>query len=178
MRVRVMLVSLGLLAGSAAIWVAPPSAAGAKPLRAGTIEGGIGVIFAGEQPAGERSGCKYAAECLAWVRSGCNPALAGHDPVLTASIVEIGDLADGRTRRTFSTSVPPIPLYPGAVIQFWRGNCTEIPAAKRHTIGSTSTCAWAPYPNLRCPGLVIPRGATWMTVSGYWTTAHLEWTLT
>lgn len=28
-------------------------------------------------------GLKYGPDCLAWLQSGCNPALAEHDPVLT-----------------------------------------------------------------------------------------------
>lgn len=60
MRVRVMLVSLGLIVGSAPIWSAESSAAGPKPVRSGTIAGGIGLELAGGQPWGnpatERSG--------------------------------------------------------------------------------------------------------------------------
>lgn len=77
MRLRLMLVSLSLLAGSAAVGTAAPSAAGPKPVRSGTIAGGTGVIFAGSQPAGERWGCEYAVDCQAWLQSDCNPALAG-----------------------------------------------------------------------------------------------------
>jgi hypothetical protein len=184
MRVRVMLVSLGLIVGSAAIWSAEPSAAGPKPVRSGTIVGGTGLELAGgqpwENPALERSGCEYALDCLEWLHSGCNPALAGHDPVLTASIVDVGDLADGRTRRSLHTAAPKIPpwgLWPGAVVQLWRHNCTEIQSAKRHTIGSDSSCEWDPYPSVRCRAFRIPTDAKWMTLSGYGTTVQLTWTL-
>jgi hypothetical protein len=144
-----------------------------KPLRSGTIEGGTGV-HTGQDPSGppsenvDRSGCQYALDCLAWVQSGCDPALAGHDPALTASIVDVGDLADGRTRRSWHMVGPPSigpfkGVYPGAVIQLWRQNCTEIHHAKRH---ANST----PFR--------IPTRARWMTVSGDATTVHLSWTLT
>lgn len=170
MRVRVMLVSLGLLLGSAATGSAQPSAAGAKTLRSGTIQGGTGVIFAGEQPAGERWGCEYSGDCRAWLQSSCNPALAGHDPSLTASIVAVGALADGRTRRSFQWRGGG-KVHPGAVIQFWQKDCTEAPNSLRHTHN--------PYSNScgTCEPFRIPRGATWMTVSANWTTVQLTWTL-
>jgi hypothetical protein len=152
------------------MFASPSTAAARKAVRFGTIVGGTGVIFAGEQPAGERWGCEYAAECRTWLQSSCNPALAGHNPVLTASIVDVGALADGRTPRSFRWRAPSL-VHPGAVIQFWRQNCTEIPGTERHTHN--------PYKNRcgTCAPFAIPRGATWMTVSGNWTTTHLTWTL-
>ena len=178
MRIRVMFLSL-LIVGSA-LSGAEASAAGPKPLRTGTIEGGTGVVFAGEQPAGERWGCAYAVDCQAWLQSGCNPALAGHDPVLTASIVDVRALADGRAHRSFQWSAPA-KVHPGAVIQFWRRNCTELSKADRHTLELDEGCESRQMPPdgvTRCGPLRIPRGARWMTVSGYWTTVHLTWTLT
>src|SRR5688500_3266235 len=130
MRIRVMLLSL-LIVGSA-LSSAEASAAGPKPLRSGTIEGGTGVIFAGGQPAGERWGCEYAAECRAWLESSCNPALTGREPALTASIVDVGALADGRTDRSFRWTAPYL-VHPGAVIQFWGRSCTEVLGMERHT---------------------------------------------
>lgn len=182
---RLALVVVLVLATAALL----PSAARADrpaPLRSGTIVGGTGLEMAGRQPwenpAAERSGCEYAAECLAWLQSSCQPALAGHDPVLTASIVEVGDLADGRTPRSLrmeAPSIPPWGLYPGAVIQFWRQDCTEVGDGKLHSIGSDSTCE---YPagvtrGGRCT-FHIPTGARWMTLSGYATTVQLSWRLT
>ena len=132
----------------------------------------------------QRSGCEYAAECLAWKQSGCNPALAGHNPVLTASIVDVGDLADGSTARSLlmvAPSIPPWGLYPGADIQFWQRDCTEIHDARRHSIGegSSATCDWPSgvHRGGRCT-FEIPTGAKWMTLSGYATTVQLAWTLT
>lgn len=154
--------------------LSPVRAEGA-PLRSGTILSGTGLDFGGgepwENPATERSGCQYAMDCLAWLHSGCNPALAGHDPALTASIVDVGDLADGRTRRSLHVSIPPFPrwpLWPGAVLQLWRQDCTEI---HDPSIGADSTCEWND-----CQFL-IPTRARWMTVSGLATTEQLSWTL-
>ena len=162
-----------------------PALAARAALRSGTILGGAGVELAGgdpwEQRAAERSGCTYALDCLAWLRSGCSPALAGHDPVLTASIVDVSDLADGTTPRLLemrAPSIPPWGLYPGVVIQFWRGDCTTIPGSKLHSIGEDATS---------CDGYVgggfgsctfpIPAEAEWMTLSGYATMVGLSWTL-
>lgn len=85
--------------------------------------------------------------------------------------VDVGALADGRTRRSFQWDAF-ILVHPGAVIQFWRHNCTEVPNTERHT--------WNPYTNSCgvCEPRAIPRGTKWMTVSANWTTAQLTWTLT
>ena len=158
-------------------------AAESQPLRSGTIVGGTGLEMAGgapwENPAAERSGCQYAVDCLAWLESGCQPAVAAHEAELTASIVKVRGLADGRTRRFLEMAAPRVPpwgVYPGAVVQFWRSDCTEIQAAKRHTIGSDSLCGWHDGVS-RCKAFRIPAGTTWMTLSGYVTTARLDWTL-
>ena len=178
-RTVVMLLSIGLLVASLGA-----AEAGPKPLRSGTILGGSGLELAGqpwENPATERSGCQYALDCLAWLQSGCDPALAGHDPVVTASIVDVGALADGRTTRSLSITAPSVPpwgLWPGAVIQLWRSNCTEVKGAAWHSIGSDARCDWDPYPTAaRCEAFRIPVGTKWMTVSGYVTTVRLSWTL-
>ena len=157
--------------------------AGRAPLRSGTIVGGAGLETAGgdpwEQPATERSGCEYAAECFTWLQSGCDPALAGQEPALTASIVPVDDLADATPRELEMRTerIPPWGVYPGVVVQFWRDDCTEIPSAKRHTLGQDSTCdGYTGRGFVRCT-FPIPAGAKWMTLSGYVTTLHLSWTL-
>jgi hypothetical protein len=178
------LVVAGLTAAVLALSAMAPVRADRVPLRSGTIEGGAGVELAGgqpwEQPAAERSGCEYAVDCLAWAQSGCSPALAGHDPALTASIVDVRSLADGRTPRVLRMTAPTIPpwgLYPGVVIQFWRQDCTEIPEAKLHSLGSSSTCEGHVGSGFGSCTFRITAGATWMTLSGYATTAHLSWAL-
>lgn len=145
----IMSVAVGLSIGC----LVPAEAKGpTKPARSGTILGGAGVELGGGQPweqsAAERSGCEYAVDCRPWLQSGCTPALAGHDPVVTASIVDVGELADGRTTwalRMVAPSIPPWGLFPGAVIQLWRKDCTEIHKAKRHSIGSQSTCSYSDW---------------------------------
>jgi hypothetical protein len=176
-----LLVSVGLVAGSAAIWTANPSFAAPKPLRSGTIVGGSGVrIWTGQPSADgaiERTGCEYAVDCRSWLLSGCQPALAGRDPVLTASIVDVRSLANGRTRRFLEMTAPRVPpwgLWPGADIQFWRQDCTEIGNGQR-MIGTGLTCAGRTAG--RCVEFRIPKGARWMTLSAHATTARLSWTL-
>ena len=174
-RIVVLLVSIGLLVASLGSVAAEP-----EPLRSGTIEGGTGVNTVGEPPGGNRWGCQYAVDCQAWLHSGCDPALAGHDPALAASIVDVGALADGRTRRSLSWQAPA-KVHPGVMLQFWRQDCTASSNAGWHSVDpDSSTCesrpGW-PDANARCKPLLIPRGTKWMTVSAYWTTAHLTWTL-
>lgn len=178
MRIRLILVSLSLLAGSGAIWNAEPSAAGPKPLRSGTILTGGGWPWL--NPALQRSGCEYSPDCLAWLASDCNPALVGHEPMVTASVVDVGALANGRTLRTLAMTAPKIPpwgLWPGAALQFWRESCTEIGNSKLQTGGSELSCDWSEGPG-RCKPFRIPSGTKWMTVTGQATTARLSWTLT
>lgn len=179
MRVHVVVLTFALVVGSAAMTSATPPAT-QRPLRAGTILSGTSLEMGGgqpwEDPMLERSGCEYAADCAAWLLSGCNAALAGIEPAVTASIVRVGDLAGGRTRRTVHLSAPSIPpwgLWPGVVIQLWRSDCTEL--VKLHSIGSDSICDWDAGPT-RCE-LRIPSDAAWMSLSGYATTAQLSWTL-
>lgn len=123
---------------------------------------------------------RVRADCLAWVHSGCNPALVRHDPALTAAIVEVSGLADGRTPRTLHMTAPTLPpwgVYPGVAIQFWRQGCTEIPDTKLHSLGSSSTCGGHVGGGYGSCTFPIPAGTTWMTLSAYATTAHLSWSL-
>ncbi len=188
---RVVLVVLAATVLAGGPQLSSVRAEGADPVRSGTIVGGNGVELGGgepwEQPAAERSGCEYAVDCVAWLQSGCNPALAGHDPVMTASIVDVADLADGSTRRTLRMEAPHIPpwgVFPGVVIQSWRQDCTEIPDTKRHSLGSDAACDDGPpghwpsgRPEVTDCTLHIPAEATWMTLSAYVTTVRLSWTL-
>lgn len=154
------------------------------PLRSGTIAGGAGLELSGgdpwEQSALERSGCEYAVDCLAWAQSGCDPALAAREPAITASIVDVDNLADGTTRRSLEMTAPYIPpwgVFPGVVIQFWRDDCTEIAGLKMHSLGSDSPCDGHTGQGFGRCRFHIPAEARWMTLSGYATTLGLSWTL-
>lgn len=156
------------------------------PLRSGTIIGGPDTM--GSAP------CGLAAECAAWLQSGCSPALAGRDPVLQTSIVDVADLADGTTRRVFEFSKTI--LWSGALLQFWDASCNQLgdclgvdtnPANENWWLGLNAPlgCSevemkeardsysydWGKgssgplgYSNFTI--LEIPRGARWMTVGG------------
>ena len=180
MRIRVVGLTLALIVGTAAMSSAEPRAEGA-PVRSGTILTGTGLETGGGQPwenaMFERSGCEYSAECAAWLLSGCDPALAGIDPAPTASVVDVTDIGGSRWPRSLHLSgsrVPPWGLWPGVVIQLWRGDCTEI--TKVHTIGTDVPCEWTDGQSVRCE-VRIPAEAAWMTLSGYVTTAQLSWSL-
>src|SRR5688572_5924417 len=76
---------------------APSSAARQEPLRSGTITGWGATWVA--MFNGEARDCQWSEwrtggdpECLAWLKSGCNPALAGREPAVTASIEDVGEL--------------------------------------------------------------------------------------
>jgi hypothetical protein len=160
---------------------APSSAARQQPVRSGTILG-----WGATWPAmfnGDAKDCQWSdwdaggnPECLVWLKSGCNPALAGRQPAVTASIVEVADLADGTRLRAFrwrATSHPGWGTGGGVVVQLWRNDCTEIRRSKWHSMDRTD---WPQLNNRRNTSFRIPRAAKWMTVTTN-DTALLEWTL-
>ena len=157
---------------------APSLAARQEPVRSGTILG-----WGATWPAmfnGEARDCQWSEwdaggnpECLAWLESGCNPALAGREPAVTASIVDVADLADGTTRRAFqwrATSYPGWGVARGVVVQLWRSDCTEIRSSKWRSLN------WTEWTNRTSTSFRIPRAATWMTVTTN-DTALLKWSL-
>lgn len=170
-----------LLVSAILATAALPSAVRADdPVRSGTITGWGYTFFA--MFNGEARDCQWSEwdlggvrgvnpECRVWLDSGCDPAWAGRDPAVTASIQDISELADGRTARTFqwgsSTSG-----WGGVVVQLWTADCTEIEDAKwRSRVG---TCCWT---DLSETTFAIPRQARWMTVTT--NDNHMvEWTLT
>ncbi|HUQ39003.1 MAG TPA: hypothetical protein VM030_02530 [Acidimicrobiales bacterium] len=182
MRTKRMLIPMVLIAACLAAGPGSSSVRAETPQRAGTILGGDGLLVYGSGTSNptDESGCKYAADCQAWLESGCNPALSGHDPVVTASIVDVSGLADGRTRRVLrmrAPSIPPWGLFPGVVIQFWRQDCTELPGTKLHTLGNAKSCQGYLGNGSSSCTFPIPAKARWMTLSGYATTVTLSWTL-
>src|SRR5688500_10299748 len=77
----------------------PLAQAKAAPLRSGTIVAGAGgseraIGWPGQALDGE---CQMVADCLAWLESGCDRDFAGREPATMASIIDVADLADGRT---------------------------------------------------------------------------------
>ena len=156
------------------------------PLRQGTIVGGPDTM--GSMP------CGIAPDCAAWLQSGCSPALAGVDPALFTSIVDVAALADGTTLRAFSYS--KVALWSGVTVQFWDGGCAalgdcmslppQVPAHDSWWFGLDEPfgCRGAEIAGARpvdanrdsFTTFAIPSGAAWMTVSGS-AAIHVRWTL-
>jgi hypothetical protein len=163
---------------------APSSAARAQPVRSGTITG-WGLTW----PAmfsGEARDCQWTEweaggnpECLAWLKSGCNPALAGREPAVTASIVDVTKIADGTTQRAFSwraTSAPADVLSGGVVLQMWTKDCKEIKSTAWRSVERfpDNPRGWTNRPTTT---FRIPSTAKWMTITTN-DSANLTWTLT
>jgi len=117
-------------------------------------------------------------ECEAWVLSGCNPDLAGQNPALAASIEDVADLADGRTRRDFKWDAAATPEgdYGGVIVQLWTAKCTEIAAARWSSVDRSvrGNHGWT---QKKSTTFVLPPQARWMTVTTN-DTVNIEWTLT
>jgi hypothetical protein len=142
--------------------VAPISPADARrPIRSGAVSGG-------PITTGPDASCEFAADCRAWLESGCKPALAGLNPAVHTSIVNVAGLAGRRTERQFLvrpgtvSGVPAGVVIGGFRIQFWSSRCGEV----------------LPYPEIRdcCtnyyPSWVrnqsrfrVPAHARWMTAT-------------
>ena len=170
-----------LLAAALAIAMitALPSRAQATPARSGMIVGGLGgsergIGWPGQAVEGE---CQIAPDCLAWLESGCDPALAGREPAVMASIVDVAGLADGRAPRFFSlSSFGGQGLRWGQVlVQFWRDegthmypwfNCSEIAGTRFLTGYDRSPSA-----------SVVPADAKWMTVTSNFDNVNVVWRL-
>jgi hypothetical protein len=177
--------------------VARSSPAVGAPLRSGTIVGGPDTM--GSAP------CGLVPECAAWLQSGCNPALAGRDPALHSSIVDVTELADGTTRRVFEYTKAV--LWSGVFLQFWDDSCSQLGdclGVDTNVPGDDPAWAGLDAP-LGCRGaemresalydsstwksgggealapsrfttLEIPEGARWMTVGGS-AAVNVRWAL-
>lgn len=165
----------------------PSFAARPGPLRSGTITGWDvwgwtwAAGFDGEGQECDRSGWIAGGnpECSAWLKSGCNPALAGHNPAVTASIVDITNLADGTTPRVFhwrGTSYPQWEGGGGVVIQLWRKDCTEIGASRWRSSYSYYRDYHLAWTTRTSTTFSIPSSARWMTVITN-DSPTLRWTL-
>jgi len=166
--------------GSAA---ALPSPVRADETRSGTILTGTEPSANAEWHTLRDLGCHAAVDCVAWITSGCDPALAGMNPGVQSSIVDVSDLADGTTTRVFSSRSAALWGGDYTVVQFWNRRtaggltfCTEVPNSK-----SSEWHCW--NPSAECRGfheraLRVPVTANWMTVTTARDSVHTTWTLT
>lgn len=157
--------------------LAPTVQASAKPLRTGSIVAGVGssqraIGWPGEAVDGE---CQVVPDCLVWLESGCDPDLAGREPAMTASIVDVAELADGTTPRSITLSGTG--LHWGEVlVQFWRSTPGNMyPWFDCQEIEGSSYLTGYPRNNQPRP---IPLGATWMTITTNVDNTTVTWTLT
>lgn len=153
----------------------PAAARPSGPVRSGTILGGTAATTQLWAPAMLLDGCEATPECLAWVRSGCEPALAGRDVAVTSSIENVAGLRGTHRTFQFGQAHPGGGLAWGGVeIQFWRRDCTEIRGR-----GWASWHSWYDESlSWHSAELRIPAAARWMTVTGSQDTVHIRWTLT
>ena len=178
-----------------AMFASPSFAARPEPLRSGTITGwGITWVVRPSNRAVDCQGSEWSwnlqglvappaaiavgnPECSAWLKSGCNRALAGRNPAVTASIVDISDLADGTTPRVFNwRQLDGGHGGGGVVVQLWRWDCTEINGSKWR---SGHVAADAPWTNAGrfSRTFWIPSSARWMTVTMNDTVRGVAWSL-
>lgn len=153
-----------------------------KPVRSGTIAGWGATWVA--MFNGEARDCQWSEwiaganpECAAFLESGCNPALAGRNRAVTASIEDVAKIADGTTPRVFKWSAISYPgwgIGGGVVVQLWTKDCKEIRASLWRSAEWYGPGSWSNRPSTT---LRIPSAAKWMTVTTN-DTARLEWTLT
>ena len=113
-------------------------------------------------------------ECEAWVLSGCDPDLAGREPAVTASIVDVADLADDNATRVFEWRARDGYDYGGVVVQLWTAQCTEIPGSKWR---SRNPAFYSNIVQQHERNFLLPPETGWMTVTTN-DPVNLEWTLT
>lgn len=169
------------LAVSASLIALPSPAQANEPVRSGRILAGSEPGYNLEWHTLRDLGCQASADCVAWLTSGCDPALAGKNPGVQSSIVNVANLGDGTTERIFRVRSNASLELAHTVVQFWGRDpnwawhgCYEIPNSR-----SSSWHCWTPrsrcVPYLRT--FQIPAGADWMTVTSSRTSPVLDWTL-
>lgn len=96
--------------------------------------------------------CWMAADCRVWLKSRCDPELAGHDPAAFASIVDVRQLA-GSQRSIAIKGVAGTWMngIRGAYYEFWSRDCVAV--------GSVLI-------DEERVAITIPANADWMTVPG------------
>ena len=150
-----------------------------RPLRSGTIVSGTVLssntwVSDNLVPENHAGACQMSPDCRAWLESDCNPALANRDPAAMASIVGVGNLADGSTPRVFEYEyAKPVGLSWGEIgIQFWGQDCTQIRGSLwrywEEAKHRDSQRGEIPF---------VPVSAEWMTVSSTLDNARIAWTL-
>ncbi|MDQ3962940.1 MAG: hypothetical protein M3277_03380 [Actinomycetota bacterium] len=151
----------------------PEANQGPEPMRSGSILSGTGWFL-----DYQRGGCQVSPECAAWLQYDCTDALIGHDPGLTASIVDVDELADGPPiERIFRFGSGEAGLVWGGVhLQFWSSDCVEIPQAR--IIRSVACDGYASGRDCWSIRFRMPPTAKWMTVTGYQDNVNLAWSLT
>lgn len=173
MRAR-QVVAIGAAATVLLVLALPTRAA--EPLRSGRIVTGVA-------PSGQwdvdyddhLDGCMAAPECVAWRTSGCSPSLAGRDPAVDVSIVDVADLADGETQRRFDLDPNHAGLAWGwVVVEFASADC--MPITHRSRIPKVCGDAECP-PDVDRYTVVIPQGARWMAISSRHDNINVAWTL-
>ena len=142
------------------------------PLRSGSIVGGAGWLL--DQDLG---GCQVAPECAVWLQEGCDPALAGRDPGLTASIVDVDDLGDLHTEAIFKFGAgePWGPVWGGAHVQFWDHGCSEMRDMRWRSTDCNGDSSGRDCYSRR---FRLTPSVKWMTVTGYQDNVNLAWSLT
>lgn len=173
-RVRVLRLALlsGLLAALASPVAVPSPVRAEEPVRSGTIVSGTGATPVNFWVRG-MEGCVGAPTCSAWLQSGCEPALAGADPALHASIVDVAELAG--TERDLDIRGRVGINWGYVIVQFWTDGsenpmaalfCQEV-FAKPLRWGCDYGCT-----------VRIPADAKFMTVTSSPDNTNIYWTLT
>jgi hypothetical protein len=153
--------------------VSPPIAAQAapKPVRMGTIIDGLFLMGPGSTP-----GCADSPDCAAWLAAGCPAEVAGQDPAVEASIVDVAALANGDEHRFTVGRGEPVSLEwgEGVVVQFWTKRCERIPFAGWR---SKEWVGYGRWESQHETMLTIPPGAAWMTVVPGYDNLNITWRL-
>ena len=115
-------------------------------------------------------GCVGAPTCSAWLQSMCSSTLAGQNPAVHASIVDVAELAYEDTERTLRVRGEIGINWGTFMVQFWDGWCNEIASGRiygRHCAEKYKVCRFH-----------IPSGAKWMTISPTPDNMSISWALT
>lgn len=140
-----------------------------KPVRSGRLVTGSGWLL-----DATFGGCQTAPDCALWMQNDCDPSLAGRDPGVTASIVDLRGVAGTQRRFEFGPGEPWTPVWGGAQVQFWNEDCTELRTMRWRSTNCDRDDGGICYDTR----FRIPASARWMTVTGHQDDVGLAWTLT